>query len=82
MSKERKGKHVKYRHLWAWDLMMNSSEGWRRDNQRRAEEDDAPIDAVYFNETDGARKWRRFADVNSDATKKVVAGIIAGMSQP
>jgi len=70
-------KRIKYRYLAAWDEMMASSPGWAARNQEFAEEDGAPIDAVYWNDAlGGGRKWRRFVDVSSERTRDVIAQLL------
>jgi hypothetical protein len=58
--------NIKYKHLWAWDRMMGSTIGWSEMKQVEAEEDDAPLDAVYKGHEG---KWHRFEDIESDETR-------------
>lgn len=39
--------NVKYRHLLAYDQMMQSSDVWIADMQVLAEKENAPVDAIY-----------------------------------
>jgi hypothetical protein len=58
---------VKYRHLWAWDNMMGSFLYYKEMNQARAEEENAPINAVY-KAHDGS--WVTFDEVRSPEAKE------------
>jgi hypothetical protein len=55
-----------YKHIWVWGRMMSSDVQYIHDEQVRASEDNAPIDAIYKNQ-EGV--WQRFADVTDPHTK-------------
>ncbi len=67
---------VKFRHLLAWDIMMGSYDYWKREGQRLAEEDSAPIDVVYRKDVEGKRVWTRFADVSNEDTRARIERIL------
>jgi hypothetical protein len=66
----------KYRHLWAWDTMMKSNYHVKTSNQQLAEEEGAPIDAVYRINTG---IWQRFESIPSQDTKERV---LRAMQEP
>jgi len=78
---------IKYKHLYAWDTMMGSTDYWKETNQRYAEEDSAPIDAIYwikdYSTTDytqqDKRNWRIFSEVTNDSTKAMINRILDTM---
>ena len=65
--------NIKYKHLWAWDRMMRSTIGWSEMKQAEAEDENAPIDAIY---KDHEGKWHRFADVERDDTRERIAELL------
>ena len=67
---------IKYKYLYAWDIMMHSSPLWINDMQETAANEDAPEDALY-KDVDGT--WHRFKDVESENTKKRVQSIVDQM---
>ena len=66
-------KEVFYKHLLAWDIMMQSSEWWQGESQAKAALDNAPRDAIY---RDNAGIWHRFSDVSNKATIDTINQII------
>lgn len=69
---------VKYKYLYAWDMMMHSSFSWIAEMQREAARDNAPEDAVY---KDSEGNWRRFAEVESEETRNRVQHIVDQMNR-
>lgn len=60
---------IKYHHLFAWDCMMGSYNYWKEMMQAKAEEENAPLTAVY-KAHDGS--WIKFEDIRSEGTKLLV----------
>jgi hypothetical protein len=67
---------IKFKYLMAWDTMMGSFGYWKEMMQAKAEEENAPLTAVY-KAHDGS--WIKFEDVRSDGTRLVLAGLLADM---
>lgn len=68
---------IKYKYLYAWDMMQHSSFAWIHDMQIQAEAENAPEDAVY-KAADGI--WRRFQDIESDSTKAKIQRMVDRMT--
>ena len=69
---------IKYKYLYAWDMMQHSSFAWIHDMQAQAEAENAPEDAVY-RAVDGT--WRRFKDIESANTKTRIQAIVDRMQK-
>ena len=59
-------KPADYRHIWTWGRMMQSNPAFIHDEQARAADADAPIDAIYFSIEGG--DWVRFTEVTEPST--------------
>lgn len=68
---------IKYKYLYAWDMMMHSSFRWIADKQAEAESDNAPLDAIY-KDNDGT--WHRFVDIESAETKTRIQNMVDSMT--
>lgn len=64
---------IKYKHLWAWDTMMGSYDYWKEDQQKLAEKENAPEDAIYRKQ---AGTWATYRGIESDQTRKRIDGIV------
>lgn len=69
---------VRYKYLYAWDMIQHSSFAWIRDMQAQAEAEDAPEDAVY-KAADGT--WRRFKDIESANDRARIQAIVNRMQK-
>ncbi len=69
--------NIKYKYLYAWDMMMHSSPLWIKDMQETAANEGAPEDAIY-KDVDG--NWHRFIDIESETTKLRVQNIVDSMT--
>lgn len=58
-----------YRHIRAWGRFMQSFEYYIVGEQKRAAEDNAPLDAIYKH-SDG--HWVRATDIESPYVRKVI----------
>ena len=67
---------MKYKYLYAWDLMMHSGQYWIDMKQREAKEDNAPDDVIY---KDVNGKWHRFGDIQSEETKQRIQKMVDEM---
>jgi hypothetical protein len=67
------GLNLKFRHLWAWDTLMQSTRFRKNENQLLAEKENAPSDAVYRINT---RVWQRFEGITLQETKDRLAKIM------
>ncbi len=64
-----------YKHIRAWGEYMGSFEYYIKQQQEKAAEDNAPIDAIY--EREG--RWFRFSEVVNENTKHFVQQILDKM---
>lgn len=53
-----------YMHIMVWGKMLGSHMNYILREQERAAEDNAPLDAIYYNHP----RWHRFAEVTNDET--------------
>lgn len=67
---------IKYKYLRAWDTMMHSGELWMSMMQDKAEEEHAPITAVY-RRTDGI--WVTFEEVENTETRNRIQQMVDNM---
>lgn len=65
---------IRYRHLWAWDTLMERDMAWKMKMQYEATIADAPIDALYFNEMN--QRWVTFDEVLSHNTRTVIERLL------
>lgn len=62
-----------YRHIHAWGIHMQSDPSYIREQQQKASESDAPLDAIY---QDMNGRWACFHDVEREDTRKNVLQIL------
>lgn len=67
-------KPEQYKHILAWGRKMGSDASYIREQQERAAQDNAPLDAIYEERDEATRnhgtrthKWAVFSDVPADA---------------
>jgi len=58
-----------YKHIAAWGKMMGSHRYYIDQQQAMAASDNAPIDAVYYNDRD--KKWTVIGDCNANTQARV-----------
>lgn len=63
-----KHKPEEYKHIRTWGRMMLSDAWYIKDQQQRASEEDAPLDAIYKNREGEGQGWAQFAEVTNPTT--------------
>lgn len=60
---------IKYKHLWAWDTMMNARGYYKDQQQKYAAATKAPINAIYRN---GVDTWATADEIKNDELRNMI----------
>lgn len=67
-------KNIRYKHLWAWGVLMGRTQMQRQMDQDEAEQAEAPVDAIYYLKAES--RWRRAIEIINPTRRELVAQMI------
>jgi hypothetical protein len=70
-------KPSEYKHIRAWGAMMHSFEYYISDQQERAAQDNAPLDAIFKDHDDG--HWHTYSGVDNQDTRYIMDQLLTQM---